>query len=141
MKWGIARLNNSNYGLSSIIDEICRMEGGYPDVTPRLDIMEDEHSFHVKAEIAGIDEKDLSVTLHDGIVTIAGEKKNERSEADTERNCIHSERVFGSFSRSITLPEGIDPEAVQARYVNGVLDIELKKSETARPRKIEVSVN
>ena len=96
---------------------------------------------YVKAEIPGLDEKDLNVSLHNNMLTISGEKKNERAEEDKNRNYYYCERSFGSFSRTIELPEGIKHDEVKARYKNGVLEIELPKDESARPRKIEISVN
>jgi HSP20 family protein len=141
MKWNIARFNTVDNALSGLIDDFWRIPSRNFELNPSVDITEDEHAFHVKAELPGMDEKDLTVTLHEGMLTIAGEKKKELSEAGAEKNFLHCERVFGSFSRSVALPEGVDPEGVTARYANGVLEVDLKKSESVKPRKIDIAVN
>ena len=141
MKWNIVRLNTVDNALSGILNDFYGIPVSHLDLNPSVDIVEDEHAFHVKAELPGIEEKDISVTLHEGKLTIAGEKKSEHSKEGADKNYLHCERVFGSFSRTLSLPEGIDPGGVTARYTNGVLEIELKKSEAALPRKIEIAVN
>jgi len=144
MKWGLARLSNADYSLSTVLDDFFRMVpvdlmGG--EVFPKLDVHEDDKAVHVKAEIPGLDEKDLNVTLKENTLTISGEKKEEKKEEDKNRNYHYCERSFGSFSRTIILPEGIKADEVKANYKNGILDIELPKGEKARPKKVNVEVN
>ena len=144
MKWGLARLNNTDFALSNVLDDFFRFApanfiGG--EVFPKIDIHEDERAVYVKAEIPGLDEKDLNVTLKDNTLTIAGEKKEEKEEEDKKRNYYYCERSFGTFSRTVVLPEGIKADEITANYKNGILDIELPKGEKARPRKINVAVN
>lgn len=94
----------------------------------------------MKAEIPGIDEKDLQVTLENNILTIAGEKKEERNEKDRDSRWVVSERKFGSFRRSISLPEGIRSDKIKAAFRNGVLRVEIPREESAKPRKITIDV-
>ncbi len=141
MKWNIARFNTVDNALEGLINDFWRNPARNCELNPSVDVTEDEHAFHVKAELPGMEEKDLTVTLHEGMLTIAGEKKEERREGDAGKNYLHCERVFGSFSRTIALPEGVEPEGVTARYANGILEVDLKKSESAKPRKIDIAVN
>ncbi|HOT45365.1 MAG TPA: Hsp20/alpha crystallin family protein [Spirochaetota bacterium] len=144
MKWGLARLNEADFALSTVFDDFFRMVPADllgSEVFPKLDVHEDDKAVHVKAEIPGLDEKDLNVTLKENMLTIAGEKKEEKTEEDKSRNYYYCERSFGSFSRTIVLPEGIKADEVKANYKNGILDIELPKEEAAQPKKINVEVH
>jgi HSP20 family protein len=90
----------------------------------------------VTAEIPGIDAKDLDVTLSDGILTVKGEKKQEKE--DKGENYHRVERSYGSFHRSFRIPEKVESEKVDASYKDGVLKLTLLKAETSEPKKIEV---
>ncbi len=92
---------------------------------PLWDVEEDDKEVRIRAEIPGIEEKDLSVTLENDILTIAGEKKEEKKEEN--RRYVVSERRFGSFHRSIRLPEGIDREKIEAGFKNGVLRVTIPR--------------
>jgi HSP20 family protein len=109
------------------------------DWEPTVDVEEDDKSIHVKAEIPGIDEKDLDVKIEDNILTLSGEKKEEREEKN--KNYIFSERKFGSFSRTISLPEGIKTDKINATFKKGVLNIDIPKDETKEAKKIAIKVN
>ncbi len=144
MKWGLARLNNGDFALSTVFDDFFRMVPADllgNEIFPKLDVHEDDKAVHVKAEIPGLEEKDLNVILKENTLTISGNKKEEKTEEDKERNYYYSERSFGSFSRTIVLPEGIKADEVKANYKNGILDIELPKGEAAQPKKINVEVH
>ncbi len=144
MKTALARLGNTDLTLSSLFDDFFEMAPaeviGY-ELFPKVDVNEDEKAVHVKAEMPGLEEKDIEVTLKDRMLTIAGEKKEEKTEENKKSNYRYCERRFGSFSRTIELPEGINIEAVNASYKNGILEIELPKSEAAQPKKINIAVN
>jgi len=106
---------------------------------PRIDVEEDNKSIHVKAEIPGIEEKDLDVKVEDNILTISGEKKEEKK--DETKNYIYSERKFGSFYRSISLPEGVKADNIKAAFNKGVLTIDIPKDEAKEPKKIKIEVH
>ncbi len=97
--------------------------------TPRIDIKETKKDFKVVSELPGLDQKDIDVSLHDGRLTISGEKREEKE--DIEGDYYHVERSFGHFYRSITLPDTVDVDHVKSVYKNGVLMITLPKNEKA----------
>lgn len=143
MRFGIVKRNGEDVALNNLFDDFFRIPVDFygNELTPKVDVHVDEKVVHVKAEIPGLDEKDINVTLEKNMLTISGEKKEERKEEDKERNYYYCERSFGSFSRTIELPEGIKGDAVKANYKNGVLEIELPKDEAALPKKINIAVN
>ena len=105
---------------------------------PSLDVTEDDQALRVRAEVPGIDPKDIHLEIHGGVLTLRGEKKDEKGEGQDGRHW--SERRYGSFARAISLPEYVDHEKVEAGYKDGVLTITLPKSEKAKPREISVKV-
>lgn len=104
-------------------------EGALALHVPSVDLVEEDKELVVTAELPGVDEKDVEVTLDQGILTIRGEKKSE-SEREEGRTRV-SERRYGSFERSIALPEGIDEEKVKARYEKGILTIRVARKPDA----------
>ena len=98
---------------------------------PHIDISDDENNIYVEAEIPGVKKEDIKITLQDNILTISGEKKNTKEEKD-KKNFFRSERVYGSFTRGFTLPEDINPDTVEAKFENGILNISIQK---AQPKK------
>ena len=109
-------------------------------MTPKIDIAETKDAIDLAAELPGVDEKDLDVTLADGILTIRGEKKTARDERDKDKNWHVVERSYGLFSRAISLPFDPDPGKVEAKFDKGVLHIHLPKpAEMAKKQqKIEI---
>jgi HSP20 family protein len=103
---------------------------------PAIDIAESENEVTVRAELPGIDPKDLDVRVTGNQLTLSGEKQD-TSEKKGE-NYYHSETRYGSFHRSVTLPEGVDTENVEADYSSGVLTLKMKKSQPTPVKKIEV---
>ncbi len=104
---------------------------------PAVDFAESDKAFTVTAELPGIEEKDIDVTVSGGMLTIKGEKKKETEEKD--KNYYLSERSYGSFQRSFSLPEGIDQAKIAANFAKGVLTVTLPKSADAlKPQKIDV---
>jgi len=93
---------------------------------PRIDISEDKNNINVTAEIPGVKKENIKITLQDNILTIEGEKKKETEQK--EKNFYRSERMFGSFKRSFTLPEEVDSEKVDAKFEDGMLQIQMKKT-------------
>jgi HSP20 family protein len=106
---------------------------------PALDLYEDKDNVIVKAELPGLKKEDIDVSLHDGALTISGERKTETKfdEAQTHR----AERFVGRFSRSVTLPSPVSVEKITATYQDGILTITLPKTEEAKPRQIAVNFN
>jgi HSP20 family protein len=102
-----------------------------------MNVSETEHEIRISAELPGVREEDIDVSLNDDVLTIRGEKKFERS--DEKENFHFVERSYGTFQRSIRLPFPVDPEQVQARFENGVLQVTLPKSaQQQRTRRIQV---
>ena len=99
---------------------------------------EDEHNVTLKIEVPGIDEKDVDVRIENNVLTVHGERKFEKEEK--EENFRRVERQYGSFTRSFTLPNTVDPEKVRANYDKGILKIQLAKKAEAKPKQIKVSV-
>lgn len=103
---------------------------------PVVDISETADAIVVHAELPGIDKKDVKVDVKDGVLTISGERKYEK---DVKEENVHRiERSYGSFSRSFSLPTHVDTNKVEARLEDGVLKVRLPKTETAKPKSIDV---
>ena len=103
---------------------------------PAIDVSENDAQYSITAELPGGTKDDVQVELHDGVLTIRGEKKNEREEKKEKRHYV--ERTYGSFSRSFRLPGNADAERLQASFKDGVLTITVPKTEEAKPRTIAV---
>lgn len=108
------------------------------EFVPRLDVAETDKEITVTAELPGMDQKDIEVSIHDGLLTLKGEKK--QSSEEKKEGITHTECSYGSFSRSVALPAEVDVEKADASCKNGVLKIHLPKTEPehAKVRKIEV---
>ena len=107
--------------------------------TPALDVYEDKENFVVQAELPGLKREDIEVSLHEGTLTISGERKAEACLADAE--VFRAERHVGRFQRVVELPATVATDKVKAGYADGVLTVTLPKTEDAKPKKIDVSVN
>ena len=134
--------------LSTLRDEMNRLfdvswpsrdSGLFSGWSPLLDVYDDKDSFVVTCELPGMKKEEIDVSLHDGVLTISGERRHERPAQ--EGQSFRSERYFGKFQRSITLPALVDSTKVKATYKDGILHLTLPKSEEAKPKHIEVSVS
>jgi len=105
---------------------------------PPVDIYEDEHSIVLKAEVPGIDQKDLDIRIENNVIVIRGERKFEKE--TKEENFHRIERRYGSFQRSFGLPNTVNTENVTADYENGILKVTLAKRAEAKPKQIKVNV-
>ena len=105
---------------------------------PPVDVYEDEQGIHVKVEVPGIDEKDIDIRLENNMLTIRGERKMEKE--IKEENYHRVERRYGSFTRSFSLPNTVNPDDVKASYSKGVLSVHLGKRAEARPKQIKVDI-
>jgi HSP20 family protein len=106
------------------------------DWAPSVDVSETANEVVVKAEVPGMDAKDIDITITGDILTIRGERKQEKEEKDENFHCI--ERSYGAFSRSIRLPAEVEKDKVDAAYKDGVLKITMSKTKKASQKKIEV---
>jgi HSP20 family protein len=110
--------------------------GGARRWTPAMDLLETEDEFVLRADLPGLSESDVNIELEDNVLTLSGERKTEHEEK--REGFYRMERAYGAFSRSLTLPKGIDPEAVTAAFQNGVLEVRVPKPEERKPRKITI---
>jgi HSP20 family protein len=106
---------------------------------PAMDLLESGDDFVLKADLPGLSEEDVTIELEDSTLTISGERKAEH-QAEGE-GYYRVERSTGSFSRSLTLPKGVDPEAVSARFDRGVLEVRIPKPAERKPRRISIGGN
>jgi HSP20 family protein len=106
---------------------------------PPVDVYEDEHSITLKLEVPGVDEKAIDVSIENNTLTVRGERTLEKEEK--AENFQRVERQYGSFTRSFTVPNSVDPEQVTAHYDKGVLKISLAKKAEAKPKQIKVNVD
>jgi len=103
---------------------------------PKLDFSETKDAFVVKAEVPGVEQKDISVSIQDQMLTIKGEKHKEKEEKDEKYHRV--ERSWGAFARTIALPAGVDTEKVNATFKDGVLTVKLPKTPAAKGTTIPV---
>jgi len=105
---------------------------------PSLDVSETKGDFVVKAELPGIDPKDIDISLSDGMLTIKGEKKREKEEKEADYHLV--ERSYGAFVRSVQLPKEVQGNKISASYKDGILKITLPKSEEAKKKEVKIKV-
>jgi HSP20 family protein len=105
---------------------------------PAMDLVEDGEHFVLRADLPGVNEDNVKVELEDNVLTISGERKSEHEDRDAGYYRI--ERATGAFSRSLTLPEGIDPDGIQASFDRGVLEVRVPKPEERKPRRVAINV-
>lgn len=108
------------------------------DWTPTVDISETEAEYAIKAELPDVKKDDVKVTVEDGVLSIQGERKQEKEEKGKKYHRI--ERSYGRFVRSFTLPDTVDESKVRADYADGLLSLHLPKSEKAKPKQIDVKI-
>ena len=104
---------------------------------PAMDLVETDDHFVLRADLPGLSEQDVNIEVEDRVLTVSGERKSEHE--STKEGYHRVERAFGSFSRSLTLPEGIDADAVEASFDRGVLEVRIPKPEQPKPRKITIA--
>ncbi|HEX8103995.1 MAG TPA: Hsp20/alpha crystallin family protein [Solirubrobacteraceae bacterium] len=105
---------------------------------PAMDLVETADAFVLRADLPGMSEADITLEVEDGTLTLSGERKAEHEVAKEGFHRV--ERAFGSFSRALTLPKGVDPEAVSASFDRGVLEVRIPKPEERKPRRISIGV-
>ena len=108
------------------------------DWTPRVDIAETDKTFEIKAEIPEVNKEDVKVTVHNGVLTIQGDRKQEAEEKGKKFHRV--ERFYGSFTRCFTLPDNVDEAKISASFKGGMLNLQIQKTEEEKPKSIEVKV-
>lgn len=106
--------------------------------TPPVDIRESGNDLRIDLELAGLKPEDVEITAENGVLSIRGEKRNERKEGDDSRYHL-VERTYGGFLRTFTLPQGVDENQIQAEFDNGLLSIRIPKAALPQPKRIEIS--
>ena len=126
--------------LTNLQDELDRLFGSQPSAwAPALDVRENKDNFVIRTELPGLKREEIDVTLQDDTLVISGERQAEKTAEGVE---VHrQERYYGKFQRALALPELVAADKVKAEYKDGVLTVTLPKTEAAKPRKIDVSVN
>lgn len=149
LRWQRPGLTAWTGGLSTLRNEIDRLfEAPLTELArtshllsgsaPALDIYEDKDNFVVKAELPGMKKENIDVSLHDGSLSISGERKSEKWE---QAEVYHAELFFGRFQRTVALPSAVNASGITAQYKDGVLTVTLPKAEEAKPKQIDVQVN
>jgi HSP20 family protein len=105
---------------------------------PAMDLVEAGDEFVLRADLPGLSEDDVKIELEGGVLTVSGERKAEHEQR--EQGYARLERSAGSFARSLTLPDGIDPDSITASVDRGVLEVRIPKPEQSKPRKVAISV-
>ena len=113
-------------------------QGAAPRWVPPMDLIEADDAFTLKADLPGVAESDVQVEVEGDVLTISGERRSEQREK--KDGYVRVERAHGAFRRSVSLPDGIDPEGVQASFDRGVLSVRIPKPEQRKPHKVQIAV-
>jgi HSP20 family protein len=105
---------------------------------PSMDLVETDEHFVLRADLPGLSEEDVSIELEDNVLTVSGERKAEHEEK--KEGFYRVERSFGQFRRSLTLPDGVNADAIAATFDKGVLEVRIPKPEERKPRKVAIQV-
>jgi HSP20 family protein len=133
--------------LGSIQNEVNRLFNTFFDApvqagdrrwVPAMDLVEDEDRYVLRADLPGLGPDDVKIELEDGVLTVSGERKAEHTERKEGYHRV--ERAYGSFSRTLALPEGVDPEQIEARFENGVLEVRIPKPAQKQPHRVSIAV-
>jgi len=107
------------------------------DWSPRMDVEENENEFVLNVEVPGLNKKDIDISVKENVITISGEKK--ARESKKESTCYMNEIRYGKFARSFRLPGNVDVDKIKGTWNEGILTVEIPKTELAKPRKIEIN--
>ena len=142
---GVARSDNPFASLQNEVDRLFEnFTAGFPSLgngmtnvtLPNIDVSETDKEIEITAELPGLEDKDVQINVSDNVLTIRGEKKAEKEQKDKNYRLI--ERSYGSFERSLELPEGVNADAIKASIDKGVLKVVVPKPAPAQSKKIEV---
>jgi HSP20 family protein len=112
--------------------------GGTGRWLPPMDLLETTEHYVLRADLPGLSDDDVNIRLQDNVLTVSGERTAEHEQQQEGYHRL--ERAFGAFSRSLTLPDGVDPDAVQAHFDRGVLEIRIPKPEQKKPRQVQIKL-
>jgi len=115
-----------------------RLDADYVGWVPPLDMVDRKNEIVLRADLPGLERKDIQLSVESGVLTLQGSRQQEKEEKDDD--CYAMERWAGAFSRSIALPQGVDPERVEASFRNGVLEMRIPKTKEAKGKKIDIKV-
>jgi len=129
--------------IDDLFDRYTRAGGGQQlvgtgDWAPRVDIVETDKAFIIKAEVPEVKKEDVKVSVDNGVLSVCGERKQEKEEKGKTLHRV--ERHYGTFCRSFTLPENVDENNIKATFKDGMLSLEIPKTEAPKPKTIEVKV-
>ena len=127
---------NRSGGVSKRLDT----DLSFADWSPSVDIEEEDDKYIIKADLPGVDKKDIEVKFEAGVLTIRGEKQTE-TKTDNGNKRHRTERFHGSFARSFTLPDAVKADDMNASYKDGVLSLTIPKEEKAKPKAINIKVS
>jgi HSP20 family protein len=120
-----------------LFDSLLQPVNGAQRWAPPMDLVEADDHFVLKADLPGLDEDAVNIEVQDNVLTVSGERRSETEKR--EKGWHRVERSFGRFSRSLTLPEGVDADAITAAFDKGVLEIKIPKPEERKPRRIAIA--
>ena len=133
--------------ISSIQNEVNRLFNSFFDTPvtaserrwlPAMDLVETDDHFVLRADLPGLSEEDVEIEVEDRVLTVSGERKAEHE--DRKEGYHRVERAYGSFTRSLTLPEGVEADAVEATFDRGVLEVRIPKPEQRQPRRVAIGI-
>ena len=136
-RWANLREEMNNLFELPLAANLGRQAQLFSGWAPALDVYQNNDNVIAVVELPGMRKEDIEISLHDGMLSIAGERKTASSEGDKAER---TERFSGKFRRSITLPTRVDAGKVTASYKDGILTVTLPKAEEAKPKKVEVSI-
>jgi HSP20 family protein len=129
--------NELNRLFDNPLTELARSTEFFNVWVPPLDLYEDKDHLTVKVELPGMKKEDIALSVHEGALSISGERKEQNGHEDSET--YRSERLYGKFNRTVTLPSPVAVDKIKASYKDGILTVTLPKTEEAKPRQIEVN--
>lgn len=139
-----SRLFDQAFGVNRLFDDFFARPAGFEEEdasatnwAPAADVKETDESLFVFVELAGLHKDDIEVSLESGVLTVSGERRFTKD--DTKETYHRRERFYGKFSRSFRLPRNVDGAEVKASFTDGLLTLELPKSQEARPRQIQIN--
>jgi HSP20 family protein len=140
----VAELNSIQNEMNRLFNTVFeqpapgRGNGGARRWMPAMDLVETADHYVLRADLPGLSDEDVNVQLEDNMLTISGERKAEHE--SEQEGYYRLERAFGAFSRSLTLPDGVEPDGVQAHFDRGVLEIRIPKPAQKKPRQVQITL-